>query len=208
VAYKLLFLDETGNIDARTRAGMAVVVLLVGSNLQVKRVMRAARRRFPKELPARRVYKARDAPEAVTRFILERLATGDVEIVILRVGRRALRHFDGDRNELYAAVVEEAIGRAWEKHPTARPVLHQRYEKAELRNKITERLLRRARRLRIELAPEDVKHRRGSPSEPGLEVVDAVAWAYAQWRRRNKRLSYLYELVRDKTVIDDIFERE
>jgi len=185
---------------------MVIVVLLVADNLVVRRVMRSARRRFRRHLPASREYKAKNAPEAATRYILERLSAIDCEIIVLRIGRHALQRFGGDRNRLYAAAAEEAVGIAWTRHPGAKPVLHQRYEEEEIRNRITQRLIRRAQDLGLELSPEDVQHRRGSAKEPGLEVVDAIAWAYSQWRRRNKRLAYLFELIGDKVVADDVFE--
>jgi len=202
----LLFLDESGHIGTATRAGMAIVILRVADNLIVRRVMRSARRRFRRHLSGDKEYRARDAPEFVTRHILERLATRDCEVIVLRIGRRALQRFGGDRNQLYAAAVEEAVGIAWKRHPGAKPVLHQRYEEEEIRNQITQRLLKRAQDLGLEFSPEDVQHRRGSVKEPGLEVVDAIAWAYTQWRRRNKRLAYLFELIGDKVVVDDVFE--
>lgn len=207
-AYKVLFLDESGEIDASTRAGMAVVVLLVADILQVKRVMRSTRRRYRRDLPVGKTYKAKNAPVAVTRYILEQVSTMDCEIIILRMGRRSLRRFGGDRNELYAAMVEEAIERAWERQPEAKPILHQRYEQEHLRNRITQRLLRRAQSLHLQLSPEEVQHRRASAREPGLEVVDAVAWTFTQQRRRNKARAHLYELIRSKVVVDDVFGGE
>lgn len=207
MGYGDLFLDESGQLGAATKAGMNIVALVAGNVAQIKQIMVRARKRFPKAGMVGKEYKATKAPKEVTRYILEELARCDCEIVVLMVGQVDPLAYGGDMNELYAAAVVEIVARVWENHPDARPVLHQRYDNVVLRDRITTLLIAKAREMGIKLDREEVQHRRAM-GEYGLEVVDAVAWSVTQWRRKNRRAANLYEIIRDKVVVQEFFGKK
>ena len=166
----------------------------------MKRIMKQTRRRFP-EL-SRREFSSSNVRKPVVRFVLEQLAaSSDCQIVAIIIDKRRTRNYRGDRERLYNAAVLQLMERVWEMHPECRVIMHQRHNKRELRDRLTQQIQQRARSLGIHMPRSRIAHRRAR-GESGLEVADAVAYALLQHQRG---ASELYEIIRKLIVVEEPF---
>ncbi|MBI4785747.1 MAG: hypothetical protein HY782_01710 [Chloroflexi bacterium] len=178
---------------------MHIVAVIIAAPEILRRIILAARKKFPRAFASPRGYKAEGADIRVTASLLRELARSDCEIVVVRVTAHAVRSY-ADVNALYIDAVAFAVASAWKLHPNIKPVLHRRYYQESLTRKITNRLLDEARRQGIALSADAIEQRAGGAQEYGLQIADAVAWSYTQARRGRLRTARLFELIRARVV--------
>lgn len=199
----ICFIDESGSIAIAAKTGryMNVVGVVIPAHTPVlKRIMKRTRRRFP--ALGQREFSSSNVRKPTIRFVLEQLAASpECQIVAIIIDKRRTRSYRGDRENLYNAAVLQLMEQVWEMHPKCRVVIHQRHDKRELRDRLTQQIQQRARALGIHMPRGWIVHRRAR-GESGLEVADAVAYALLQ---RQRSSGELYEIVRERIVVEEPF---
>lgn len=199
----ICFMDETGSIAIAAKTGryMNIVGLVAPIHAPVvKQIMRRARRQFP-EL-GRGEYSSSNVREPVTRFVLEQVAASpECQIAAVVIDKQETQNYQGDRENLYNAAVVQLMERIWEQHQECRVIIHRRHDKRELRDRLTQQIQQRARDLGIHLPRDWVDHRRAR-GESGLEVADAVAYAF---HRRQQDHEELYEIIYPRILSEEKF---
>lgn len=199
----ICFIDESGSIAVAAKTGryMNIVGIVMPIHAPaVKRIMKRTRQQFP-EL-SRREYSSSSVQEPVARFVLEQVAaSSECRIVAVVIDKQETQNYRGDREYLYNAAVVQLMERVWEQHPECRVMIHRRHDKRELRDRLTEAIQRRARELGVHLPWSWVDHR-SARGEGGLEVADAVAYAFFRRQQGNRTL---FEIVRERVISEEQF---
>jgi len=121
--------------------------------------------------------------------------------VAVIIDKEKTKEFRGNREDLYNAAVVQLMELVWEQHLECQVLIHQRHDKQVLRNRLTQQLQQRARELDIYLPRSWVDHRRAR-GESGLEVADAIAYAFL---RRQKGQKAFYQMIQDRVISEKIF---
>lgn len=191
----MLYVDEVGQIDAATRSGLCVVGLVIAES-SARYLMRRVRAKFGSRVP--REFGAARTDKQIVHRILTLLAEVDCQITIWTTGVTALATFDYDRNRLYDALIAELIADVF-REGVAEVVIHKRYRRIDLERRLTATALNRVRQTGGSLKVAQV-HQQDTIGVAGLELADAVAWAFWQERRRAETAKNLFALVQRRVV--------
>jgi hypothetical protein len=180
------YLDESGDVAPFAGSRYLIVAILITSDprpieLHIKRARRALGRKAKSD-----ELKAADLERVVTEGLLKSLVEEDIEIVASVVDKRAILRPLSDSEDIYRAVVTQAVKLSVERHPRLELWLDKRYTKPALRD----RLERTIREGITDLAHQVVLvHQEDSHKQKGLQAVDHVAWAFFQkYERKNDSL--------------------
>ncbi|MBI2050208.1 MAG: DUF3800 domain-containing protein [Parcubacteria group bacterium] len=183
------FLDESGILEKKATSGnyFIISVVVVGNPAELGRVMKRARYRARGRFKAHSVFKASKESAGFIKIVLEEIAKRDVQI-IADVWDKRKKHFDGDKNQLYAHLLAETTADTLALHPKLDVVVHKRYASPRIRDLVT--------RAMSEIAGSghflSVSHRSETECRQ-LELADAVAWAIFQ--KYNNRDETFYRII-------------
>jgi hypothetical protein len=197
---KYAFLDEFGGVSQYVEQDRYLIVaaLITDSPRQLDLLISRARRRF-ETLRSKSELKATHSSEQITRWMLSRVASLDVSLIVVIQDKLALSEFPKQPEDLYRQTVARTIRHCVDRWPLVEFVIDKRYTQEHLRTKLEWRI----RSDIADIPGQTVLIRQAdSQTVKGLQVVDYVAWAAGQKYLR-KDGSYL-DLVKTRVVIEEV----
>lgn len=179
------FLDESGILEKKATSGnyFIISVAVVGNPGELQKAMKRARRKAQGRFVVHSVFKASKESKGFVRLVLEEVAKNDVSIVA-GVWDKQKKHFDGDKNELYAHLLAHTASDALALYPKLDLVVHKRYTSPRVRELVTSTMSSIVNSGNF----LSVSHRTEAECRQ-LELADAVAWAIFQ-KYNNKDATY------------------
>jgi len=198
------YVDESGIIAISAKMGhfMALVALVVRGDVDIKRIIKRARKRMGKKLRQRHQLHASRTDRAIVQSMLIDLANKEVEIFVVVIDKRETAGYMQDREELYNASMAQLIQRVLEHHPEIELTIHRRHGRLDFRKRLEQAILKRARI--ISQARIHAIQQLEARSCQELQIADAVAWAiFQKYSRGDARL---YKIIKRKIVVEEMFE--
>lgn len=185
------FLDESGILEKKARGGgyFIVSVVVVANPVEIKNVMKIARRKARGKFKTHAVFHASKESEGFIKLVLTELVKKKVEIVIGAWDKRRKKGIE--KNELYRKLIGQTVRLTFKLYPKLNLVIHKRYTNPKLQVKLHDSIVKSLKKSGfIAISQQDERQRKE------LELADAVAWAVFQ--KYNRKKTEFYEIIKKK----------
>ncbi|MGA9347848.1 MAG: DUF3800 domain-containing protein [Anaerolineae bacterium] len=196
------FLDESGDVGHATGSShnLIIVVVVADNPARLRKVVAKTRKRLGKRRKDIPEFKAFKTDVRITNRLLRHAAKTECEIVALVADKKVMGDLD-DPEALYRQLCALAVRRCLERHPQLSLCVDKRYTNPHLREKQNRVILKEISSVQQAVLVVEYSE---SKSESALQVADAVAWALFQKYERGD--DSFYTLVKDKIIIEELWE--
>lgn len=191
------FLDESGILEKKAKEGIYFVisVVVVANPVEIRDVLKVARKKVPGKFRERGIFKARHAHPALVKSILRELAERKVEVIVGVWDKRSKKKRI-DKNKLYGELVAQVVEMAFTLYPRLDITIHKRYTDPKFQNQLHDTIVQKIKNHSgvMVLNQQDERQRKE------LELADAVA--YAVFQKYNRGKNEFYEIIRKKIKVE------
>jgi len=185
------YLDESGMLGKVTKGGryFIVCVVVVGSSSDIKNIISISRRKASGRYKYHSEFHSHKEGEGFIKLVLSELARQNIDIVACVFDKRgSVVSSHIDHNEIYRRLVAKTVLETSKIYPKLDLVLHRRYTNPSLQEKLSSAVSKQLSRGFVAISQLPTNQR------SGLELADAVAWAFHQ--KYNKGRKQFWEIIK------------